>query len=224
MQKLRILADDPAVKNYGRVFLIVKLKENSDKLLFRIRKTWLVQKRVDSTEVKQDILSILNDYHVSVEELQEKCGKIDIYIAERFMPRGGAGTIQGCEAISMMLSLNIITFQTQTKLIPAVSWKTQIKRYYDLKDLYKRIKPCPEHLLDATLIGLYAAYSWNKIKPYSTLTKEDVKYLVLTLKRLGSLVVLREKIYAAKMARLNRHIGKTISVKKRKSKTKKDKR
>jgi hypothetical protein len=187
-----ILSDDPATRNYGRSLIEVDDNIKNDKLRFKIKKAWLVKSTILNTDVKGDISKILAKFSKNARKTYRKYG-FNYYAAERFMPRGGAGTVQGCEVIAMMLCLNVRAFKTaESRLLPAVVWKTQIKRYYDLKDLYKQIKPCPDHLLDATLIGLYTVYSRLKIKPFSTLDKKDIKYIITRLKSIGTRIKVKE--------------------------------
>jgi hypothetical protein len=188
---LRILADDPATVNYGRVLLLVRQCSNS-RLKFSIKRAWLVSKTIRSETVKTDIFKVLGEYSRVMERVELKYRPIHVYCAERFMPRSGMLVGHG-EAIAMMLALNVRALpNTVSKLIPAVSWKTQIKRYFDLKELYKEIKPCPEHLLDAIFIGLYSAYVHFGIKPYSTLRLTDIDKIVERLQAIGDRIKIEE--------------------------------
>src|ERR1035437_4245598 len=152
VETIRILCEDPATVNYGRAVLEVSKK--GSQLRFTILYAGLVKTTIKPTEIKGDILKKLNKIAWSVSNVNARRGPFDIYTAERFMPRGSC--VQFGEPISMMLALTSTTLQVRTQLVPAVSWKTQIRRYYELNDLYKMIKPCPDHLLDAVFIGLYA--------------------------------------------------------------------
>ena len=186
-----ILSDDPAPKNYGRCLLSVTNTTGS--IRFEILKAWLVNPTIQSTDVKGEIKTVVDAYKKSFKKTIKKHNP-DGYIAERFMPRGN--TVQGGETVSMMLGLNLdaLSINHKIKLTPAVSWKTQIKRYFDLKQLYKDIRPCPDHLLDAVLIGLYLAYFEFNVKPYSHMTEEDIKYIVKKLKRIGVVLRIIQKI------------------------------
>ena len=191
---MRVLSDDPAPKNYGRCLLDATVIPG-DRLKFKIVDAWLVTKPIQSNKIKEDISGIIFGYARYTKKALKRRGKIDCYIAERFMPRGGSGTVQHGEAINFMLCSNILAMlgkNVDCKLIPAVSWKTQIKRYYDLGQLYKDIRPCPEHLLDATLIGLYMVYFKAGIKPYSTLSPKDIYRIKARLLDIGGRIKEKE--------------------------------
>ena len=176
-----VACDDPAPKNYGRCFLRVSIDET--KLKVRIKKAGILKYPLKSEDIKTDIGKVLKRYRLFTRMEFKK--KPDIYAAERFMPRGS--TVQHGEAISFMLATNIhVLSNVYCKLISAVTWKSQIKRYFDLKQLYKDIKPCPDHLLDATLIGLYVVYVKQGIKPYSTMKNKHINSIVSKLKEIGT--------------------------------------
>jgi hypothetical protein len=99
-----------------------------------------------------------------------------------------------------------------------VSWKTQIKRYYDLAELYKRIKPCPDHLLDATFIGLYSVYTHLGIKPYSTMKKKDIEYIIARLVRTGRKIKIKELAAKALLRAENKRLGIVPKPKKKRKK------
>jgi hypothetical protein len=222
MSTLRVLSDDPATVNYGRTVLVID--EGRDSILkFKIIKAWLVRHTIRSEDVKTDIAKVLNDYQYKIETTLVKHGPFHLYCAERFMPRGGK--VQHGEAIAMMLAMNVHVLQgTTSKLIPAVSWKTQIKRYFDLDQLYKTIKPCPDHLLDAVFIGLYAAYTHLGIKPYSTIRTKDIAYIIGRLHKIGLKIKKKELEARAFIRAEHKRLGtKPEPKKKRKAKKTKEK-
>ena len=224
---LRIVADDPATVNYGRAILEVSCR--IDTLKFKIKTAKLVTTLIKSDQVKGDIYGTEKSYIRALRRMAIKYGPFDMFIAERFMPRGGTGLVGHGEAISMMLGLNVHilgklsrnTGVDRCKLIPAVSWKTQIRRYFELKDLYKMVKPCPEHLLDAVMIGLYGAYTHFNLKPYNTLKTKDVAYIKNRLKGIGEIINVR--VQAEKVAKKLQDKEDKLNgiVKKRKKRTRK---
>lgn len=203
MKTYRVIGDDPAPKNYGRCHLIVKI--DNERLKVRIKKAGILKQPLRSEEIKSDIGSVLRRYRLFTR--MEFSKKPDIYAAERFMPRGS--TVQHGEAISFMLATNITVLSgVYCKLISAVTWKSQIKRYFDLKQLYSEIKPCPDHLLDSTLIGLYVVYVKQGLKPYSTLKNKHIKYIVEKLKEIGVILKDEETREKQRIKALNKEVKK----------------
>ena len=218
---LTVLGDDPGSVNYGRSLL--QVSNVGDKIKFKLVGSWLVTKTIRNEWLKGtadlSILDILKKYRKYCKTTLKKHGPFDIAIAERFMPRGGTGTVQGAEVVSFMLGQSMITFNPKVlcKIIPAVTWKTQIKRYYSLDVLYGLINPCPNHLLDSVFIALYAAYFHYGIKPFSTLTRKDIAYIISHLKRIGVKIKIKED----KLKAMDKNKPKPIAVKSRRKSKKK---
>jgi hypothetical protein len=211
MKKYVILGDDPATVNYGRTLLTVQLTKDNT---FRIvsLKSWMVANPIVPTDIKTNFRKVLTKYRRSVKALITEHGYPDIWIAERFMPRGGL--VQLGEAITCMLAVTALQLKsTVCTVIPAVTWKSQIKRYYDLSEIYAEVKPCPPHLVDSTFIALYGLYSHLGVKPYSTLSDRNVGRIIAGLKEIGFRV--DEEAKAAKKAkRISKPRIKTCIIKK----------
>jgi hypothetical protein len=146
---------------------------------FKVIKTLLIQKPIN--ELKGNLYPALRRYRRELLKHVDKYGRPDLYAAERFMTRGIKGAT--IEMVSMMLAIDANCLRVETRLWPAVSWKSQVKRYYDLDGLYFILKQykVPPHILDSALIGVYTAFSIQGIKPFSTFTTKQMIHLIEAL-------------------------------------------
>lgn len=95
--------------------------------------------------------------------------KPNIFLCERFQPRGLMGTLVEEVGISIGVALTLArTYKVPRKIVTAGVWKNEFHRRHnnrqlkgdvDLKELYAELHrewKVPAHQLDATLMGFYA--------------------------------------------------------------------
>lgn len=170
-----ILCEDPGTKNFARTFLSSEIRK--DRLRFSVINTILIKGAVN--DLKGEINIKISDYAKELTKHVKANGSPDFYAAERFMTRGIKGAT--IEMVSMMLGINVIVLnKIPTRFWPAVSWKSQVKRYFDLDELYAILKQydVPPHILDSALIGVYTAFSTSGIKPFSTFSWKQMAKLL----------------------------------------------
>lgn len=175
---LRILSDDPGSKNYGRSVVLVS-KGKKDRLRFKVKDVYLAEGMIQ--KLMGNVEDTIMDYMGTICQFEAEFGPFDLYCAERFMSRGRFGGNLG-ELVSSMLTVNVIALECKVKtLIAAVTWKGPFKKLWDLDQLYKMIRPAEPHVLDATLIGIYAAHIHLGLKPFEKLTERDLEKIMIKI-------------------------------------------
>ncbi len=159
---VKILSNDPGKSNYA--YSVVTVSRVGEKLDFSVLENGMISTTVTQIKESKILRKELSAYSKTMKTL-ERLHKPNCIAAERYMTRGIRGPL--VEQINLMLGMLIARTTLPIKLIPAVTWKTAIKREgIDLKGVYKSCKATP-HQIDATLIGIYTGLQGFKIKGFT---------------------------------------------------------
>jgi hypothetical protein len=118
------------------------------------------------------IMPSLDMFRAEVSEIMDEF-EISHVAMERYMTRGLKGaTIELVNVmIGAVLSIGYLDFKIKDAwVIPAAQWKNEFNRRGCLEEFYKTVE-CVVHQVDAVMIGLYSAYHWYDITPFSVSIK-----------------------------------------------------
>lgn len=145
-----VLAQDPGSRNYA--ISVIQGAVVRGKLKIKIRESFLLQTLVQQLKDPKLLNKESNAYKKSLRGLL-KAHKPNALVFERFMTRGIKGAT--IEYVSAMLGLFKGLTPMQVHAIPAVTWKSQVKKWgIDLESIYAGTKTTP-HQIDATLMGVW---------------------------------------------------------------------
>lgn len=148
---ITVLAHDPGSTNYG--YAVIKGTLIKDRLHFKVVENGKIRNTIKQMKFRKIREKEREAYAREVGKIIKK-HKPDFQIAERYMTRGIKGILIEC--VSSMLNTLELRFDTPLKLIPAVTWKTELKKCEaDFKEWYKKCRTTP-HQLDSAGMGIYA--------------------------------------------------------------------
>jgi len=149
LQTVRVLSCDPGVVN-SAVF-VADLKLDAQGVIKGIK---VIASFMMTTTIHDHTTEARNAFVKYVKQLKRKY-KPQIFICERFQPRGGFLKASIVECVNWMIALMSIIFDAETKLVTAASWKNVYTKRgkVNLKDLYKKHKKyLGPHRTDAILM------------------------------------------------------------------------
>lgn len=157
---ITILAHDPGIRNYG--YAIVKLAIVGNRLHFRVMENGAIKSTITQMKMRKVREKERDAYLKEVGKIVKKW-KPTFQIAERYMTRGIKGILIECVA-AMLTSLEVEYPKVPLKLVPAVTWKQELKRCnLEMKLWYKKCKTSP-HQMDAGGMAIYAAMKYLNAK------------------------------------------------------------
>ncbi len=144
---------------------------------------------IDDLKTSKTIHEKSQDYLTWVQAKVDRY-KPAVFAAERYMVRGGGGTIT-IEYVAFMLgSVSSLLSPTPIKLLGASTWKNAFRRntktpdldsvYAEVKILLKEGTPITPHQVDAFLLGVYVAHQAVGLKGYEYLPKNFLHLLCKT--------------------------------------------
>lgn len=145
-----VLAQDPGSRNYA--ISVIQGAVVRGKLKIKIRESFLLQTLVQQLKDPELLYEEKVAYEKSLRALI-KTHKPQALVFERFMTRGIRGAT--IEYVSVMLGVLAGLTRLRVHAIPAVTWKSQVKKWgIDLESIYAGTKTTP-HQIDATLMGVW---------------------------------------------------------------------
>lgn len=145
-----VLAQDPGSRNYA--ISIIQGAVVRGKLKIKVRESFLLQTRVQQLKDTGMFKKEADAYKRTLSKLIRK-HQPHALVFERFMTRGIKGAT--IEYVSVMLGLLRGLTRLQVHAIPAVTWKSQVKKWgIELEAIYAGTKTTP-HQIDATLMGVW---------------------------------------------------------------------
>lgn len=160
--KHRILSLDPGTDNFGFAALAV------ERQAFRVVRCGMISETLKELKEPEQLQTDVRAYVKRMNWLIRK-SKATIVGAERYVPRR-----QGIsnESVNMMLGHLVASTSVSkisTSLFLAATWKLRLKKVLDIEALYAKVRPVPNHVVDAVFIGLFTAerlqlYSLDKLK------------------------------------------------------------
>lgn len=168
-----IVGLDPGSVNFAYSIVHVEpwITEKGSTLRVTPLKTGLLSNTVKSLkDIQKQMLAFLLEVDRIVSLSGYSCSTICI---EQFQSRGSKTKL--LELVNLMIGGMINNYQhMEITIFSAASWKNCIKKKFDLDAEYKTIT-CTAHELDATLIAVYGAFRFHKLKPFNGYTQGYVK-------------------------------------------------
>ena len=151
MKCFRVLALDPGIVNFGYSLLKVENRKISIIRCGTIHRKYLI------SDINTQVMRPKFQRFIRMFKTLLKKSKPDAVIFERFIiqRRGLSG-----EGVNQMIAAIVLTCGiTPSTQVMAATWKARIKKLSNnktfLDQMYKAVKPVPDHAVDATFQGLF---------------------------------------------------------------------
>lgn len=149
MEVIRALSCDPGTKNSAMFVADITLRDGKIKKFKVVASFMMTVTRTDHTS------SSRKEFQKYIKTIKKKY-KPDVFVCERFQPRGIHLKCSIIEQVNWMISEMCSIFNVDEKLVTAASWKNAYTKRgkVDLKEIYKEFKTIGPHRLDCMLMLL----------------------------------------------------------------------